>query len=80
MKTKYIYKDNLKSQRLVTRFLNEKDISLWTDFLNDKECIEFFPSNEWKSVKERSAFWIDKQLMRYADNKFGLQALIDKNK
>src|SRR5690606_2168803 len=44
----------------------------------DKEAIEFLPNPGNASVEERAKFWIDKQLKRYADNEFGLQALIDK--
>ncbi|MGZ4044336.1 MAG: GNAT family N-acetyltransferase [Bacteroidia bacterium] len=74
----YIYKDNLESERLVTRWLTLNDINAWADFFKDEESVKFLPVTELLSPGERSKFWIEKQLKRYADKKFGLQALIDK--
>jgi ribosomal-protein-alanine N-acetyltransferase len=74
----YIYQDNLESDRLLTRKLAIDDSETWSDFFRDREAIEFLPNAGVISVDERAKLWIDKQLKRYADNQFGLQALIDK--
>jgi RimJ/RimL family protein N-acetyltransferase len=76
--TTYIYQDNLESDRLLTRKLTIDDAKIWSDFFIDKEAIEFLPNPGFNSVDERAKHWVDKQLNRYADNLFGLQALIDK--
>lgn len=78
MSARYIYNDNLESKRLFTRFLTTDDIIIWTDFFKNKEAIEFLPSFGMDTIEERAKYWIDKQLTRYKENKFGLQALIDK--
>ncbi len=74
----YIYKDNLESKRLLTRFLTMNDGVEWPNFFKDKDAIEFLPDHGFNSTEERSKQWIEKQLGRYADKRFGLQALIDK--
>jgi ribosomal-protein-alanine N-acetyltransferase len=74
----YIYQDQLESQRLITRKLNEGDIPLWADFFKDKETVKFLPEFGVIPAEYRSKLWIERQLKRYEENKFGLQALIDK--
>jgi [ribosomal protein S5]-alanine N-acetyltransferase len=76
--TPYTYQDNLETERLLTRKLTKGDTAIWADFFNDKEAIEFFPFLSSDSNEEKSRNWIDRQLNRYAENRFGLQALIDK--
>lgn len=73
----YKYEDNLQTDRLITRMLTKEDTTIWEAFFKDKEAIEFFPDYT-KSDKERAAEWIDRQLTRYDENRYGLQALIDK--
>ncbi len=72
------YKDNLSSKRLTTRFLSADDVAIWTTFFEDKDCAHFFPTMGLSHAKARAEFWIEKQLARYAENRFGLQALINK--
>jgi len=74
----YFYTDNLQSQRLVTRKITLNDIEEWSEFFKDKDAVKFLPNPDINSTIERSAFWINKQLKRYQDNTYGLQALIDK--
>jgi len=75
---KYIYEDNLESDRLITRKIVINDVELWSEFFKDKEATEFLPNPNLSSADERAQQWIDKQLKRYGDNQFGLQVLIDK--
>ena len=74
----YIYADHLETPRLTTRFLTKDDIRIWTDFFKDKDTVEFFPNYGYPTNKARSKSWIEKQLLRYKEQRFGLQALIDK--
>jgi len=76
--TTYIYQDNLESPRLVTRKLIENDIVIWSDFFAEKDAVEFFPNFGLTTNSDKAKLWIEKQLARYSDNRFGLQALIDK--
>ncbi len=77
--TNYIYSDNLESTRLRTRKLTLNDIDLWTKFFEDEEAVEFLPNLDFSSPKERATAWIEKQLSRYKDQRYGLHALINKN-
>ena len=72
------YHDNLSSARLITRNLTKEDVAIWTTFFDDKDCAHFFPTMGLTNSKARAEYWIDKQLARYEENRFGLQALINK--
>ncbi len=74
----YNYSDCLISNRLLTRFLTKNDVATWTEFFRDKEAIELFPIQDSNNPQERAKQWIEKQVKRYTDNRFGLQALVDK--
>lgn len=78
MKAVYTYKDHLETNRLSTRFLTPEDMLIWADFFNDNEAVEFFPSSGFTSMMDRAKHWIERQLNRYSENEFGLQALISK--
>lgn len=76
----YIYEDNLQSERLITRKVTEADIETWVEFFEESEATEFLylASLGLKTNHEFSALMITKQLKRYEEKRFGLQALIDK--
>jgi ribosomal-protein-alanine N-acetyltransferase len=74
----HIYRDKLESQRLITRFLTINDIPAWSKFFDDKEAVELFPTYGLTTSEERASHWMQKQLTRYQERTFGLQALIDK--
>ena len=76
--TTYKYQDKLESNRLYTRFLTPNDIEVWAEFFSDKEAIAFFSSFGLTTNIDRAKHMIEKQLERYAQNRFGHQALIDK--
>lgn len=76
--TNYLYKENLESNRLITRFLKPSDTSVWADFYADKEAVAFFSSFGLTTNLDRAKHMIDQQLLRYAHNRFGHQALIEK--
>ena len=75
----YIYVDNLQSERLLTRKLNESDILIWEEFFEDSEAVEFLylSSLGLSSNIEYATHMINKQLERYKDKRFGHQALFD---
>jgi RimJ/RimL family protein N-acetyltransferase len=58
-----------------------EDIPIWEDFFKDEEAVKFLflQSLGLNSNLEISAHIIEKQLARYAENRFGLQALINKS-
>ena len=74
----YTYKDKLQSERLTTRFLVNDDYKVWSSFFEDEECVQFFPNFNLTTSEERAKHWIEKQLLRYKENRYGLQALIHK--
>ena len=74
-----MYNDKLESPRLLTRKLVESDIEKWAEFFQDKEAFEFLPTYGLTTDLERAGHWIDKQLKRYEENRYGLQALIEKD-
>jgi ribosomal-protein-alanine N-acetyltransferase len=78
MMDRYIYEDGLETERLFTRFLVPEDVKAWSDFFADPEALEFFPFVEPAPNEVRAKNWIEKQLTRYREQRYGLQALIDK--
>jgi len=71
--------DNLESQRLITRLLTHSDVTSWSHFFRDKESVEFLAMDALASDETKASQWINKQLKRYDEKRFGLQALIEKN-
>ncbi len=74
----YRYDDQLESARLRTRRLTLDDVTTWAEFFRDPEATEFIPTFGLSSSDDRAKNWIDRQLARYAENRYGLQALIDR--
>jgi RimJ/RimL family protein N-acetyltransferase len=74
----YHYPDQLQTERLITRYLTEADIPLWTEFFQEPEAIEFFPTYQGRLAEECSTEWINRQLTRYVNQQYGMQALIEK--
>lgn len=54
------------------------DVTTWAMFFDDEEAAAFLPTFGLSSSHERAKYWIQRQLDRYKENSFGLQALIDK--
>jgi RimJ/RimL family protein N-acetyltransferase len=53
-------------------------VKIWTEFFEDKEATEFFPPTKETSEQQASG-WIDRLLLRYANKRYGLQALYKKD-
>jgi ribosomal-protein-alanine N-acetyltransferase len=75
---KNTYEDNLVSERLLTRKLVDADHIVWAEFFEDEEATRFFTPQAFKTSLEWSKYWIEKQILRYQENRFGLQGLFDK--
>lgn len=78
-KDTYYYIDGLQSERLYTRFLTLEDISQWSAFFDSKIATEFTMDFGPITSEEKGKIWIEKQLNRYAENRYGLQAIILKS-
>jgi len=78
MLNEYYYHDQLESKRLRTRFITAEDVKPWIEFFNDPKAIELFPDFGLNTIEERVQHWIDRQLIRYQENRYGLQMLISK--
>lgn len=78
MQNLYKYEDHLLTERLITRFLTPDDIRVWTAFFKDKEATDYFPPLEFQTEEEKARWWIERQITRYRESRFGLQALIHK--
>ena len=74
----YRYEDQLASPRLRTRFIVPEDTVTWMEFFKDPEAIELFPTYGLNTLEERVQHWIDKQLTRYSENRYGHQILLHK--
>ncbi len=78
--SKTMWKDYLKkreTERLIIRPLVEGDTEAWIPYIMDETATQYFPI-EWKLSPEKSKEWIDFQLNRYKEGKYGLQALVEK--
>lgn len=74
----YHYTDQLQTERLQTAFLTLDDVHAWSEFFAHPEAIRFLfidalglPTN-----KDVAQHMIQKQLDRYAENRYGLQKLV----
>ncbi len=74
----YVYKDNLQSERLHTRFLDESYIEKWIPFIGDADSVKFFPWLTQDNLSEKSTYWISRQLIRYKECRYGMQAIYSK--
>lgn len=76
MEHTYIYHDHLETSRLYTRFLTPEDVSVWKRFFKDEDAIAFLIDDGFNTYEEKATHWMYRQLQRYKDNRYGLQALI----
>lgn len=74
----YIYNDGLQTERLATRFLVPADAAIWAGFLKDEQASRFATFSGYTDPADRAKAWIDFTLARYENERYGLQALIEK--
>jgi [ribosomal protein S5]-alanine N-acetyltransferase len=72
------YPLHLTTARLYTRALQNEDAEVWESFLADPVATQYFPDPAGKSPQLMAKQWIQRQMGRYADQHFGLLALIHK--
>ena len=72
------YPENLKTERLITKFLSLTDVMEWSLFFRHPEAIRFLfiESLGLSSDEAVAQSMIQKQLDRYQDKRYGLQNLI----
>jgi ribosomal-protein-alanine N-acetyltransferase len=73
-----MYHQNYETERLYIRLLEPADVKVWEKFFEFPECTRYLPAQPDKTNYEKAEFWVDKQLTRYRENRFGLMALIEK--
>ncbi len=69
---------SLESKRVITRPVNKNDIEPWSDFFSSEEATEFFLPLDFATNREKSKYWIERQMQRYKESKFGLHAIVEK--
>lgn len=79
MLLKYIYTDKLESERLITRYLTREDAAAWSTFFEDKEGTKYLHVGRDLPPVERAIDWVNTCIRRYHEQRFGLQALIEKH-
>jgi len=73
-----VYPDAVETERLVSRYIRLEDIQLWEKYIQQPTAIEFLPWAQKQSSLYVAQDWIQKQLDRYVENRFGLQLMIHK--
>ena len=72
------YPITTETERLLIRPLLQEDIKKWEVFFQSPSSLLYFPPFLTGNAQKDAKFWIDKQLVRYKENRFGLHALIEK--
>lgn len=74
----YHYPDHLHTERLTTKFLNLDDVKVWAEFFAHPEAIRFLfiESLGLPNSEAVAQHMIQKQMDRYAEQRYGLQKLI----
>lgn len=62
--------------RLMARRLTTADIQLWLPYMTAPGAMRFFPGID--ASRAGAEYWIERQLMRYQRDGFGLMALIER--
>ena len=73
------YTDIKYTERLLIRPLELNDIEEWTQYLADLRSTEFYPKLMKTDIDIWADNWIKKAQKRYAEDSFGLMALIEKS-
>jgi len=63
-----------RTERLTMRPLTAGHMEPWIAFLRDKDAVRYFPERG-EHPEESAKAWIDSQLLRYVEGRFGLLAL-----
>ena len=72
------YLSQHQTPRLNIRPLTLADATAWEDFFTDNENLRFFVLNPKSLPAEKAKLWLEWQLKRYRENRYGLLALESK--
>jgi ribosomal-protein-alanine N-acetyltransferase len=72
------YLQGFETERLFIRPLNIADIAEWQLFFDDPLSDRFIPVAHIEGREAKARYMIEKQMGRYAEGSYGLQALISK--
>lgn len=72
----HLYKDQIESERLISRFLTRDDAKEWVRFIETPDAVKFIRDFGLQTPMDIAEFWINSKLERYDTSKLGLQALI----
>ncbi|MFY0626927.1 MAG: GNAT family N-acetyltransferase [Reichenbachiella sp.] len=75
----YHYEDGLESERLISVFMKKEDWKDWSDFFNGNGDATFLPTFDETVPDEIAKKWVNHQLIRYEEENFGMQWLIEKS-
>jgi RimJ/RimL family protein N-acetyltransferase len=75
----YKYTDGLETDRLITRYLTLDDAPVWKPFYEHPEATLYVPNRGDLYGEDRARSVIEFQLARYAESRYGMQALIEKS-
>lgn len=74
-----MYYTGAGTERLLLRPLTENDIPVWAEFFTNADATRFLQTFGEPDTLSRAAHMIRKQLERYAENRYGLYALLSKD-
>jgi RimJ/RimL family protein N-acetyltransferase len=74
-----MYLHGIESERLRFRKLQESDIEIWEKFFVNNSNLEYLGLDLSLDYQAQSKDWIERQLKRYIENRFGHHALIEKD-
>jgi len=73
-----LYLISKETERLVIEKITPHDCKPWTEFFKSEEASLYLPNTENKAPAERAQAMVEKQFIRYKENKHGLMKLLDK--
>ena len=73
-----MYLEGIETDRMKFRALVHSDILLWERFFNNNPNLNYQGLDPSLDAKAQSIEWIEIQLKRYKENRFGHHAIIDK--
>ncbi|PIB33947.1 hypothetical protein BFP72_00110 [Reichenbachiella sp. 5M10] len=75
----YRYEDGLESERLRTRFLALEDVETWKNFYLSEGNAQYLLGLGGKTPEDNARLAVERQLKRYVERSYGLQALIERH-
>lgn len=73
-----MYPPSLSTERLNIRPLEKTDSEAWSAFFKNNDGLKFFSFDLSLPAEQLGNDWIEKQFLRYQENRFGHLALTDK--